>query len=159
MIMEEEIWKVWKDTSIDSVGRKSKKTRGIYEVSNYGRCRKNGVIVELKELKIPYYKFCGELVHRLVALLFIPNPENKPYVDHIDGNPHNNRVDNLRWVTPSENNLNEVTKGRRFKSQHTQEYHDALSTSLKYFYWNTESGKRVREQSSIRMTLRNKRIA
>lgn len=49
------------------------------------------------------------MVHLLVAKTFLNNPYNKPHVDHIDANRHNNIVTNLQWVTPKENSNNPIS--------------------------------------------------
>lgn len=64
-------------------------------------------------------------VHRLVAEAFIPNPENKPTVDHKDGNRQNNAISNLRWASYSEQNSRFNTNGvrsQRVRALHFIEY-------------------------------------
>ena len=64
-------------------------------------------------------------VHRLVAEAFIPNPENKPLVRHIDGNPVNNCVENLKWVTAKENVAYSIKTGAK------EDDHGSLSCNSK----------------------------
>lgn len=79
-----------------------------YEVSNFGNIRN----VKLGKMLKGYdndgyvmvrFKNKSYLVHRLVALAFIPNLENKPEVNHKDGNKKSNIIGNLEWSTPKEN--------------------------------------------------------
>ncbi len=92
-----------------------------YEISENGIIRRNNKILKpyltgkgnKKYLTIALCKN-GTIkkfkIHRLVAETFIPNPENKKTVNHIDGNKLNNCVNNLEWCTYSENNIHSYQK-------------------------------------------------
>jgi len=78
---------------------------GLYEVSDWGRIRRNGKILKpVKDTKgyfqVDLYKNGIKkraLIHRLVAYAFISNPDNLPQINHRDENKTNNTVDNLEW--------------------------------------------------------------
>ena len=77
-------------------------------------------------------------VHRLLGLMFIPNPLNKEYIDHIDRNKLNNNLENLRWVSNSENQTNckmlkNNTSGEKGVTKRTRE--------MKYNYWEASIRK------------------
>lgn len=105
---------IWKTAIVDGVENPR------YQVSNMGRVKclnwnRTGKerLCSFSDNSQGYLQVAidcvPKMVHRIVAETFIPNPEGKPYVDHVDTNRKNNCVWNLRWVTPHENNMNPIT--------------------------------------------------
>ena len=84
----------------------------------------------------------GFLLSRLVAIHYIPNPDNKPEVDHIDRNPLNNHVSNLRWATKCENMQNRG-KLRNNTSGHTGIYYDNSCNGWRFKY--QKNGRQFRK--------------
>ena len=129
-----EVWKSVKDYE------------GIYEVSNYGNVKsldhycvnrlgtgkQTGRVLKQQKSNKGYLRVTLSYnkkrfttgVHRLVALEFIPNTENKPQVNHVNGIKHDNRAENLEWCTNSENQIHAV-KSKLIKYNLAEKHHNS----------------------------------
>lgn len=97
-----------RDTSFKKVKRKMK-THILKPKTNGKRYWTVGLCVKNKLV----YKY----IHRLVVMAFLPNPLNKPEVDHLNTNTNDNRLTNLRWATHMENQYNPITRFRKLKQE------------------------------------------
>ena len=131
---------------------------GRYQVSNMGRVKtinrhkSDGRIqkekIRISEIDHRGYEFVllynengykRYSVHVLVANAFIPNPNNKPQINHIDGNKINNIANNLEWVTASENQMHAIRNGLS-KPKRGEEH-----TGCKLTYDNVQQIRKMRQ--------------
>ena len=107
--------------SLNYIGKKIVQERVVCDNGNgYGR-------ITLYKNNVGRRKY----IHRLVAEAFLPNPENKPQVDHIDGDPGNNQVENLRWCSNLENSNYELTRKHRSDNAYCRGRTGALNPNAK----------------------------
>ena len=133
-----------------------------YEISTYGRIRskKLNIIMKTHNNHRGYEQICLRQngsrhsckVHRLVAETFIPNPDNLPQVNHIDGDKWNNNIDNLEWCTEQQNIQHAIQNGlmqpinrnkRQVIDTNTGEIYDSICAAAKAIGMS-ESGLRSR---------------
>ena len=147
---------IWKDV----VGYE-----GLYMISNLGRIKsfhhKRARILKPGQNKLGYRMLSlfkneigkTKMVHRLIAESFIPNTENKPCIDHINGDPTDNRIENMKWCTHKENLNNPVTRKKMSNTWANEELKEKMRFMQKHRIgvdMLTLDGKYIRSFDSIR---------
>ena len=150
---------IWKQVVLENIDTKDKQ----YFVSNLGRFKNSsGIIMDNYKvngngyIRVYIYNKTFAL-HRLIALAFIENTENKEQVNHIDGNKLNNSVVNLEWVTNQENQIHKfkIGLGNNFTRKITQ--FDLEMNKIKDFNSIVEASKELNiGNSKIRGVLKEK---
>jgi hypothetical protein len=102
----------WREVILENVDNPKKRK---YYVSNLGRFKNSAGIIRENDKAVEYIKVCvlnkTYALHRLIAKVFLENPENKQQVNHKDGNKLNNILSNLEWVTNRENQIHKFETG------------------------------------------------
>ncbi len=117
------------------------KNSSEYEISTLGNIRRNKRNLKISDK--PTYKiirlklddkYKTYYIHRLVAETFVPNVNKKEFVNHKDGNKHNNNIDNLEWCTRQENEIHAWKNGLKEKIRETSK--ENLKIARKYIHVN-----------------------
>ena len=138
---------------------------GLYEVSNMGNVKsykryKDGKLLKPRKslgyLSVMIYDMeensSQPRIHTLVANAFVENPDNKPCIDHIDQNKHNNCADNLRWATKSDNAMNVPKKdgSSKYKGVHWDKSRNKWVAKIKVMYKNVYLGRFDTEEEAAK---------
>jgi hypothetical protein len=147
---------IWKEIPFEVVGINN------YFVSNCGRVKNNkGELCKSRPNAHEYIKITinknSFSIHRLIAITFIPNLENKEFVNHIDGNKNNNNLSNLEWVSCLENNIHKIKYGLSNTTKRVIQY-DFNMNKINEFISIVEASKQLKLSKYFISKCCNKKI-